>query len=131
MPVQMRFEKKANPMSTKTKTIKVDYLARVEGEGAMYIKIKDGQVEDVKLKIFEPPRFFEALLRGRGPQSLIPPCRHRVGEHRPFTRPRRLYIHRRRSREDEESARNWCRWNFQQPSGHTAGSRGFALDFRR
>jgi sulfhydrogenase subunit alpha len=49
----------------KTKTIKVDYLARVEGEGAMYVKIKGNTVTDVKLKIFEPPRFFEAFLRGR------------------------------------------------------------------
>jgi coenzyme F420-reducing hydrogenase alpha subunit len=49
----------------KTGTIKVDYLARVEGEGALYIKIKGGVVEEVHLKIFEPPRFFEALLRGR------------------------------------------------------------------
>ena len=49
----------------KTKTIKVDYLARVEGEGALHIKIEDDKVIDVKLKIFEPPRFFEALLRGR------------------------------------------------------------------
>jgi coenzyme F420-reducing hydrogenase alpha subunit len=47
------------------KTIKVDYLARVEGEGAMFIRIKNGRVADVKLKIFEPPRFFEAFLRGR------------------------------------------------------------------
>jgi len=47
------------------RTIKVDYLARVEGEGAMYIKIRDNILEDVKLKIFEPPRFFEGLLRGR------------------------------------------------------------------
>ncbi|MDZ7364037.1 MAG: Ni/Fe hydrogenase subunit alpha [candidate division KSB1 bacterium] len=49
----------------KTKTLKVDYLARVEGEGALYVKIKDKSVSDVKLKIFEPPRFFEAFLRGR------------------------------------------------------------------
>jgi coenzyme F420-reducing hydrogenase alpha subunit len=49
----------------KSKTIKVDYLARVEGEGAMYVKIRDNKVRDVKLKIFEPPRFFEAFLRGR------------------------------------------------------------------
>ncbi len=48
-----------------TRTIKVDYLARVEGEGALYIRIKDNRVADVKLKIFEPPRFFEAFLRGR------------------------------------------------------------------
>jgi len=49
----------------KTKTIKVDYLARVEGEGALYINYDDSGVSDVKLNIFEPPRFFEALLRGR------------------------------------------------------------------
>lgn len=49
----------------KSRTIHVDYLARVEGEGALYIKTKGQEVEDVKLKIFEPPRFFEALLRGR------------------------------------------------------------------
>lgn len=48
-----------------TKTIKVDYLARVEGEGALSLTIKGGQVTDAKLKIFEPPRFFEALLEGR------------------------------------------------------------------
>ena len=47
------------------KTIKVDYLARVEGEGALYVKISGDKVTDVKLKIFEPPRFFEAFLRGR------------------------------------------------------------------
>lgn len=52
-------------MSTKTKTIKVDHLARVEGEGALCIKIKGNTVVDVKLRIFEPPRFFEAFLRGR------------------------------------------------------------------
>jgi coenzyme F420-reducing hydrogenase alpha subunit len=50
---------------SKVRTIKVDYLARVEGEGAMWIKIKGTDVIDVKLKIFEPPRFFEAFLRGR------------------------------------------------------------------
>ncbi len=49
----------------KSKTFKVDYLARVEGEGGLYIKVKDGRVAEVKLRIFEPPRFFEALLRGR------------------------------------------------------------------
>jgi coenzyme F420-reducing hydrogenase alpha subunit len=48
-----------------SKTIKVNYLARIEGEGALYVRIKDGRVADVALKIFEPPRFFEAFLRGR------------------------------------------------------------------
>ena len=49
----------------KSKTIKVGYLARVEGEGGLAITLKGDTVTDVKLKIFEPPRFFEALLRGR------------------------------------------------------------------
>ena len=53
-------------MASKSRTIKVDYLARVEGEGSMLIKVKDGSVVDARLKIFEPPRFFEAFLRGRG-----------------------------------------------------------------
>jgi coenzyme F420-reducing hydrogenase alpha subunit len=48
-----------------TKNIKVDYLARVEGEGALQVKLRGDRVEDVKLKIFEPPRLFEAFLRGR------------------------------------------------------------------
>ncbi|HOL72434.1 MAG TPA: Ni/Fe hydrogenase subunit alpha [Bryobacteraceae bacterium] len=47
------------------KTIKVDYLARVEGEGALHVKLRGDRVEDVKLRIFEPPRLFEAFLRGR------------------------------------------------------------------
>jgi len=48
-----------------TKTIKVDYLTRVEGEGALDLVINGGRVTSVALRIFEPPRFFEALLRGR------------------------------------------------------------------
>ena len=48
-----------------SKSIKVKYLARVEGEGGLNIQIKDGAVTRVQLKIFEPPRFFEAFLRGR------------------------------------------------------------------
>jgi len=49
----------------KNRTIDVDYLARVEGEGAIHVKVKGNKVTDVQLKIFEPPRFFEAFLRGR------------------------------------------------------------------
>jgi sulfhydrogenase subunit alpha len=49
----------------RSKSINVDYLARVEGEGALRIRIKDQTVLDVKVNIFEPPRFFEAFLRGR------------------------------------------------------------------
>lgn len=46
-------------------TLKVDYLARVEGEGSLYVRIKNRKVTDLQFKIFEPPRFFEAFLRGR------------------------------------------------------------------
>ena len=49
----------------RTRTIRTDALARVEGEGAMYVRIRGGEVEDVRLEIYEPPRFFEAFLRGR------------------------------------------------------------------
>ena len=47
------------------KTIKVDYLARVEGEGAIKVVVRDGAVHSAEFRIFEPPRFFEAFLRGR------------------------------------------------------------------
>lgn len=52
-------------MSDKSRTIRVDYLARVEGEGSLTIRMKGREVTEVRLGIFEPPRFFEALLRGR------------------------------------------------------------------
>ena len=49
----------------RTRTLKVETLARVEGEGALDIRIRDGVVRELKLRIYEPPRFFEPLLRGR------------------------------------------------------------------
>jgi sulfhydrogenase subunit alpha len=49
----------------RTRTIRTDALARVEGEGAMRVRITNGDVEQVELRIYEPPRLFEALLRGR------------------------------------------------------------------
>ncbi|GAB3468759.1 Ni/Fe hydrogenase subunit alpha [Azotobacter salinestris] len=49
-----------------TKRIRVDYLARVEGEGSLDLHIENGRVSAARLGIFEPPRFFEAFLRGRG-----------------------------------------------------------------
>jgi coenzyme F420-reducing hydrogenase alpha subunit len=49
-----------------SREITVETLARVEGEGGMRILVEDGKVADVQLRIYEPPRFFEALLRGRG-----------------------------------------------------------------
>ena len=47
------------------RTIKVDALARVEGEGAFQVVVRNGAVQKAEFRIYEPPRFFEALLRGR------------------------------------------------------------------
>jgi sulfhydrogenase subunit alpha len=51
--------------SKKTRTVRVDALARVEGEGGVLVRVKGDKVVEVKLRIYEPPRFFEAFLRGR------------------------------------------------------------------
>ena len=62
------FSKEAEALTHRglnSRTLHVDALARVEGEGAMHIQVRDGRVSDVQLQIYEPPRFFEALLRGR------------------------------------------------------------------
>ncbi len=52
-------------MTTGTRRIDVDYLARVEGEGEMHVTVVDGEIEQVEFGIFEPPRYFEAFMRGR------------------------------------------------------------------
>jgi sulfhydrogenase subunit alpha len=46
-------------------TINVPVLARVEGEGALELAVRDGAISDLKLKIYEPPRLFEKFLEGR------------------------------------------------------------------
>ncbi|WP_328390249.1 nickel-dependent hydrogenase large subunit [Streptomyces sp. NBC_00400] len=48
-----------------SKVLQVASLARVEGEGALHLRLHDGEVAEARLKIYEPPRFFEAFLRGR------------------------------------------------------------------
>ncbi len=55
----------SNTNNDKTRTIKIDMMARVEGEGALNVVVKDGHVQDIQLRIFEPPRFFEAFLQER------------------------------------------------------------------
>ncbi len=52
-------------MADDVRSIAVEGMARVEGEGSLHVSVRDGAVADVSLDIFEPPRFFEALLRGR------------------------------------------------------------------
>ena len=51
------------PARAPNRTLRIPALARVEGEGGMFIRTRDGRVTDVELRIFEPPRFFEAFLR--------------------------------------------------------------------
>ena len=49
----------------RARRFRVEALTRVEGEGGLFVEIRGGSVTDVQLRIFEPPRFFEGLLRGR------------------------------------------------------------------
>lgn len=48
-----------------SRVLHVGSLSRVEGEGAVHLRIHDGRVTQARLQIYEPPRFFEAFLRGR------------------------------------------------------------------
>lgn len=52
-------------MKPRTLRIRVDALARVEGEGGIELYVEDGKVLEHRFRIFEPPRFFEAFLQGR------------------------------------------------------------------
>lgn len=54
-----------------SKVIKIDYLSRVEGEGGVFIEIRDGKVTNLELRVFEAPRFFESFLRERPFQDAI------------------------------------------------------------
>jgi len=60
-----------NRTSKKTININVPVLARVEGEGALDLRIEDGSITDLKLRIFEPPRYFEKFLEGRSYQDVL------------------------------------------------------------
>jgi coenzyme F420-reducing hydrogenase alpha subunit len=50
---------------SESRTIRVGAITRVEGEGALNVTVRDGAVVAAELNIYEPPRFFEAFLRGR------------------------------------------------------------------
>lgn len=47
------------------RTVRIEAFSRVEGEGGLNLKVRDGRLESVELAIYEPPRLFESLLRGR------------------------------------------------------------------
>ncbi|WP_431997671.1 Ni/Fe hydrogenase subunit alpha [Streptomyces fungicidicus] len=48
-----------------SRILSVPALTRVEGETALRLRIHDRTVTEARLSIYEAPRFFEALLRGR------------------------------------------------------------------
>jgi coenzyme F420-reducing hydrogenase alpha subunit len=48
----------------RTVSIHVPVLARVEGEGALDLRIDKGEIAELRLRIFEPPRYFEKFLEG-------------------------------------------------------------------
>ncbi len=50
--------------------IEVGALARVEGEGALHLVVEGERVVELRLEIFEPPRFFEAFAAGRRASEL-------------------------------------------------------------
>ncbi|MFF3631942.1 Ni/Fe hydrogenase subunit alpha [Streptomyces sp. NPDC002164] len=54
-----------NQPSDRSRVLRVPALTRVEGETALRLRIHDGTVTEARLGIYEAPRFFEALLRGR------------------------------------------------------------------
>ena len=47
------------------RSVDVPVVARVEGEGALHVRIDDDVITRLELEIYEPPRFFEAFLEGR------------------------------------------------------------------
>jgi sulfhydrogenase subunit alpha len=50
---------------TPSRFVEIPSIARVEGEGALHIRTTGSTIEDLRLEIYEPPRFFEAFLAGR------------------------------------------------------------------
>jgi coenzyme F420-reducing hydrogenase alpha subunit len=51
--------------------INVPVLTRVEGEGALDLEIREGEIKQLQLRIYEPPRYFEKLLEGREHQDVM------------------------------------------------------------
>lgn len=62
---------------SENRTIRVEALTRVEGEGGLHVRLNGNVVEDLQLTIYEPPRFFEGFLRGR-PLEDVPDITARI-----------------------------------------------------
>ncbi len=50
---------------SKDLNINVHHVTRVEGHGNIVVDMKNGALKKAQLEIVEPPRFFEAMLKGR------------------------------------------------------------------
>jgi len=57
--------------ATDERTYHVDELTRVEGEGSLHLRVRDGEVVEARLRIFEAPRFFERIVVGRTPDEVV------------------------------------------------------------
>jgi len=57
--------------STSELAVDIAGLTRVEGEGSLRLRVRDGAVEEARLEIFEAPRYFERLVVGRTPDEVI------------------------------------------------------------
>ncbi len=52
-------------------TFEVRGITRVEGEGSLLIRLRDGVVTEAHLEIFEAPRYFERIVLGRTPDEVL------------------------------------------------------------
>ncbi|MFN7065264.1 MAG: Ni/Fe hydrogenase subunit alpha [Aquificaceae bacterium] len=57
--------------------LRIDALTRVEGEGALEVYLEEGRPKELRLSIYEPPRFIEGLLKGK-PYHYIPDITARI-----------------------------------------------------
>ncbi len=51
-------------MSDTRLSIEVPYVTRVEGHGTIVIDMREGKLLTSRLEVVEPPRYFEAMLKG-------------------------------------------------------------------
>src|SRR4029079_2606176 len=66
-----RNRRRRQAMHTSDLRFQVQNLTRVEGEGSLRLTVRDGQVSESRLQIFEAPRYFEALVVGRTPNEVL------------------------------------------------------------
>ncbi len=64
-------------MSTRKIKLKVPFITRVEGEASLELSAKDNRIENLHMRIFEPPRLFEQFLQGK-PYSDVPELTARI-----------------------------------------------------